>query len=284
MQNRNSKKGRLGYTPILILSTFGIIGTTLLLTGILCNFEFGLFCPSGLDSIWIEAFIGGISAGVFFLFVDLKTKEIFKKFDRKEKGKKIVFILTSVIILGATLGGLGGGYLLCYTQEDSNCPIEEMQILLGTIIGIILSAVFFILLGKHIEPSLEIIGRAYIVRTCMMNFMDLFGKADGEGRIFKTDKNREYFLEVLSDYIETFNVTNSVENKIHEAIVNHGEVSPLHDQKYCRRKPSCEEIMGMLKIFINPDPNNEDLKKYQNPIELDKRIDRNHNWAQKRSK
>ena len=161
----------------------GIVFFSKVFSAGLCGWDFTFneeSCPSSEAGVWLGALIGAISTGIFFLIIDLEAKNLFKKFDRRPVSKQKMYLWTIVFIAIILVIGLAfsRGYCLV-VYGDFTCPAQEAQIWLGGLLGVVTAALFFFLIGNDISSSLEKLGKVYIVRTCILNMWDLYGKENG---------------------------------------------------------------------------------------------------------
>jgi hypothetical protein len=133
-----------------------------------------------------------------------------------------------------------------YCSLDPECPSPLSSTWLGAIFGAFATALFFIMITKHVSSALEELRKLYVARTCVMNLIDIFGKKDGEGRIRKDEHNRQHFLRRLNElYLKRYDIKNETINNIYVKADAHQPITSDHDHS-C---PLCREIMDLIKAF-----------------------------------
>jgi hypothetical protein len=270
---------------MIVFIIIGIAVLTKLFLASQCNWEFSFdheTCPTPISSIWIGAIIGTVYTGAFFLLIEYSNQKKIKALESLGKSKiskQRLILVVGLYIIGISLAGYVTSNGFCIVNTfGSFCPTEESEILLDVSLGISSTIIFFLWFNKHLDKGYDELAKMYLVRTCMLNFLDIFNNKNGEGRIFKTEQNRLYFLKILKDvYLAKFTPkkNESIVYDTMRMIEKHGPIFPEHDHLKCEGENSCGKITEKLLEFIK---NPENV----NPIEKSDDIDKNNNWMKKK--
>ena len=249
-----TEERKFAYTTLSVGGVMVVLAILLSLTS--CGFRYSdPSCPTPNSSVLIGAGIGAVTTAIFFYLIDRPIKSILKKYGESYTGK--YHILALLIAFVAIISALAFIISLTYCgfrYSDPSCPTPDAQIWIGAVTGVLTTAIFFFLISRRLNSTLERLGKLYVARTCVLNLMDIFGKEHGKGRIKKSEKNRTYFQEILkNDYLDTFGITTGTIRDIYDMAIGHKEmVDHDHDHTIC---PSCQNIMKVIKKFNEEEKN-----------------------------
>lgn len=260
-----SEDRKYAYTALII--GVGILILAINLSVSYCGFSFGsVSCPTPDVSMGIGALVGGVTIAFFFYFIDKPAKDFLAKFSKSSTGKDILWIWLTAFVFFITAFALILSVSYCsFSFGDASCPTPDVSILMGAVVGVMTTALFFFLISRRFKTVLEELGKLYIARTCVLNLMDIFGNEHGKGRIKKSEQNRKYFQRILKEeYLDRFNITDGIIFQIYENAVNHEkETNQDHNHGDC---DDCKEIMALIKKFNSQEKNiiegDKEVEKY----------------------
>jgi hypothetical protein len=200
--------------------------------------------------------------------------------------EKKLYRRVSLLSAGLIFGSVPLILAFCDYSNLEICNKPDFEIIVGTVIGVITTALFFLLIERH-QQKLEnkvdnLLKGTYSIRTDMYNLLDVFaGKAH---KIQPTEKNRMIFVKQLEEHIKAFELENDKDvlpiwEKAHKHV---GKISDMtHDRNSCQTCKEinenqrrhfetifshqancnhCKEIVGLIHSY---------LKKKINPLQID---------------